>query len=88
MPMDLATKIRLKRAAANISQRALARLLGPHCHWGTVNRRERGVCAPRADYMNRLRQFFKMDAAAIKLVATREGLRPRAKAKLRRPLNG
>jgi transcriptional regulator with XRE-family HTH domain len=86
MPLDLGTKIRVKRAAANISQRALARLLGPKCHWVTLNRWERGICAPRTDYMNRLRQFFKMDAAAVKLVATRAGLRPRPKpkAKLRR----
>ena len=40
MPLDLGTKIRVKRAAAQISQRVLAQLLGPKCHWVTVNRWE------------------------------------------------
>lgn len=78
-PKSLGYKLRLKRAAAGISQKELSTLLGKHPSPRAIHGYETGQRRPNADNLRRLNEFLDLDAMAVNFFVRKSGIKPRRK---------
>lgn len=78
-PKTLGYKLRLKRAAAGISQRQLSTLLGGHPSPRAIHGYETRQRKPNAKNLRRLNDFLKLNPVVVNVFVRAKGIKPRRK---------